>query len=71
MHWGRYHLHDKSKPVVKPIMTHFLYMDREDPTKVSQWFGSFGAHSFLKPRYTACSAAALTRTAEHSFEHQK
>jgi hypothetical protein len=37
---------DKSKPVVKPIMTHFFYMDREDPTKVSQWFGSVGPVQF-------------------------
>jgi hypothetical protein len=37
---------DKSKSVVKPVMTHFFYMDRQDPTKVSQWFGSVGPTQF-------------------------
>lgn len=37
---------DKSKPVVKPVMTHFFYMDHQDPTKVSQWFGSVGPVQF-------------------------
>jgi hypothetical protein len=37
---------DKSKPVVKPVMTHFFYMDRQDPTKVIQWCGSVGPTQF-------------------------
>jgi hypothetical protein len=24
----------KSKPVVRPVMTHFFYMDEKDPSKV-------------------------------------
>ena len=31
---------DRSKPVVKPVMTHFFYMDEADATKVRAWFGS-------------------------------
>jgi hypothetical protein len=37
---------DRSKPVVRPVMTHFFYMDRADPTKVSKWFGSVGPVAF-------------------------
>jgi hypothetical protein len=37
---------DKSKPVVKPVMTHFFYMDEDDPTKVSSWFGAVGPIQF-------------------------
>jgi hypothetical protein len=33
---------DRSKPVVKPVMTHFFYMDDADPTKVRAWYGSVG-----------------------------
>jgi hypothetical protein len=33
---------DKSKPVVKPVMTHFFYMDEKDTSKVRRWFGSVG-----------------------------
>jgi hypothetical protein len=37
---------DKSKPVVRPTMTHFFYMDKADPTKVGQWYGAVGPVSF-------------------------
>jgi hypothetical protein len=36
---------DKSKPVVKPVMTHFFYMDEDDPTKVRSWFGALAPSS--------------------------
>jgi hypothetical protein len=37
---------DPSLPSVRPVMTHFFYMDEKDPTKVSQWFGSVGPTGF-------------------------
>ncbi len=37
---------DSNKPVVKPVMTHFFYMDDNDPFKVSKWFGSVGPVAF-------------------------
>jgi hypothetical protein len=37
---------DTSKSVVKPVMTHFFYMDEADPTKVRHWFGSVGPIRF-------------------------
>jgi hypothetical protein len=37
---------DRSKPVVKPVMTHFFYMDEADPTKVRSWVGSVGPTGF-------------------------
>ena len=37
---------DKSTPVVKPVMTHFFYMDEKDPSKVRHWFGSVGPTQF-------------------------
>ena len=37
---------DKSKPVVKPVMTHFFYMDEKDPSKVRRWFGAVGPVQF-------------------------
>ncbi|MGH7056584.1 MAG: nuclear transport factor 2 family protein [Acetobacteraceae bacterium] len=37
---------DRSKPVVKPVMMHFFYMDEADPTKVRAWFGSVGPVAF-------------------------
>jgi len=37
---------DGSKPVVRPVMTHFLYMDEADHTKVRHWYGSVGPLSF-------------------------
>ena len=37
---------DGTKPVVRPVMTHFFYMDEADPTKVRSWFGSVGPVGF-------------------------
>lgn len=37
---------DKSKPVVKPVMTHFFYMDERDPSKVRAWVGAVGPVQF-------------------------
>ncbi|HMH67188.1 MAG TPA: hypothetical protein VK519_04640 [Pinirhizobacter sp.] len=37
---------DKSPPVVRPTMTHFFYMDQNDPTKVSRWLGAVGPTEF-------------------------
>jgi hypothetical protein len=37
---------DRSQPVVKPVMTHFFYMDEQDPTKVGAWYGSVGPVAF-------------------------
>ena len=37
---------DKTKPMVKPVMTHFFYMDEKDPSKVRRWFGSVGPIQF-------------------------
>ena len=37
---------DRSKPVVRPVMTHFFYMDEQDPTKVRRWVGSVGPVGF-------------------------
>lgn len=37
---------DRSNPVVKPVMTHFFYMDGADPTKVRAWYGSVGPIAF-------------------------
>jgi hypothetical protein len=31
---------------VKPVMTHFFYMDEKEPTKVRAWFGSVGPAAF-------------------------
>jgi hypothetical protein len=33
---------DVTKPVVKPMMTHFFYMDDKDQTKVRAWIGAVG-----------------------------
>jgi hypothetical protein len=33
---------DKSRPPVRPVMTHFFYMDDADPTKVRRRVGSVG-----------------------------
>jgi hypothetical protein len=33
-------------PSVKPVMTHFFYMDEADPTKVRHWYGSVGPVQF-------------------------
>ncbi len=37
---------DPTQSVVKPVMTHFFYMDEKDPTKVSSWIGSVGPVQF-------------------------
>ena len=37
---------DKSLPVVRPTMTHFFYMDQNDPTRVSRWLGAVGPTEF-------------------------
>jgi len=37
---------DDTKPVVKPVMTHFFYMDESDPSKVAAWIGSVGPVQF-------------------------
>ena len=37
---------DPSKPVVRPVMAHFFYMDAADPTKVGAWIGSVGPVGF-------------------------
>ena len=37
---------DESKAVVRPTMTHFFYMDKADPAKVSHWYGAVGPVSF-------------------------
>jgi hypothetical protein len=37
---------DKSKPVVRPVMTHFFYMDEQDANKVRRWVGSVGPVQF-------------------------
>ncbi len=37
---------DSSQKTVKPVMTHFFYMDEADPTKVRSWIGSVGPVAF-------------------------
>src|SRR6478672_10252068 len=37
---------DRSKGVVRPVMTHFFYMDEANPTKVRSWIGSVGPVAF-------------------------
>ena len=37
---------DKSRPVARPTMTHFFYMDPNDHTKVTHWYGAVGPVSF-------------------------
>jgi hypothetical protein len=37
---------DKSKPTVRPSMSHFFYMDEKDPTKVGRWIGAVGPTAF-------------------------
>jgi hypothetical protein len=37
---------DESQPVVKPVMTHFFYMDEQAPSKVARWYGSVGPIAF-------------------------
>jgi len=37
---------DPGTQSVKPTMTHFFYMDKADPSKVSRWVGSVGPIAF-------------------------
>jgi len=37
---------DRSKKAVKPVMTHFFYMDEAYPSKVRSWIGSVGPVAF-------------------------
>jgi hypothetical protein len=37
---------DSSQKTVKPVMTHFFYMDETDPSKVRSWVGSVGPVQF-------------------------
>jgi hypothetical protein len=37
---------DHGKPVVKPTMTHFFYMDEKNPSKVIRWVGAVGPVGF-------------------------
>lgn len=37
---------DRTKKRVRPVMTHFFYMDQADPTKVRSWIGSVGPTAF-------------------------
>jgi hypothetical protein len=37
---------DNTNPVVKPVMTHFFYMDETHPSKVRSWIGSVGPVQF-------------------------
>jgi hypothetical protein len=37
---------DSRHPVVRPVMTHFFYMDEAEPTKVRNWIGSVGPVGF-------------------------
>jgi len=37
---------DADKTTVRPVMTHFFYMDEVDPSKVRSWIGSVGPTGF-------------------------
>jgi hypothetical protein len=37
---------DRSMETVRPVMTHFFYMDEADPSKVRSWIGSVGPTGF-------------------------
>jgi hypothetical protein len=37
---------DPSQSPVRPVMTHFFYMDEAEPDKVAKWFGSVGPTGF-------------------------
>lgn len=37
---------DPGRPAVKPVMTHFFYMDEARPAKVRRWVGSVGPVAF-------------------------
>jgi hypothetical protein len=36
----------RAQPTRRKAMTHFLYMDSEDPTKVAAWYGSVDPAAF-------------------------
>ncbi len=40
---------DPAQKPVRPAMTHFFYMDEEDPSKVAHWYGSVGPGAVLRP----------------------
>jgi hypothetical protein len=37
---------DRTKPVVKPTMSHFFYMDERNPSMVIRWIGAVGPVGF-------------------------
>jgi hypothetical protein len=37
---------DPKLPTVRPVITHFFYMDKAGPTKVKHWYGSAGPTVF-------------------------
>jgi hypothetical protein len=37
---------DKGRAVVQPTMTHFFYMDENNPAKVKRWYGAVGPAAF-------------------------
>jgi hypothetical protein len=37
---------DQSQSALNPTMTHFFYMDADDPTKVKHWHGAVGPIAF-------------------------
>jgi hypothetical protein len=37
---------DHSRKLARPAMTHFFYMDKKDPSKVTHWHGSVGPVAF-------------------------
>jgi hypothetical protein len=39
-----------SKPIVKPVMSHFFYMDEKEPTRVRPWIGAVVPLSFRQMR---------------------
>ena len=47
---------DKSRKPVKPVMTHFFYMDDVNPAKVRHWIGSVGP-SLFEPWHSPCAGS--------------
>ncbi len=37
---------DPAQQVVRPVMSHFFYMDKIDPSKVGRWIGAVGPTGF-------------------------
>ncbi len=57
---------DSSKQPVRPVMTHFFYMDEADPAKVRSWIGSVGPNPVLmggtsRPRKPCVTPASALR----------